>query len=196
MRVIQLAVGGLDCNWSYLVVSSDGYGVIIDPCGDSSVIHEACLSCAGLKPAAILLTHRHRDHMDALEEVLKFFPAPVAGHFNLENHAKVMAGETDYLEVIYAPGHSADSVLYRSSDDRSLFTGDTLFVDCVGFGDSDQLFHTLGEIKSRFPDSITVYPGHNYGDVPSAALGELKKSNLFLRMDSIERFRRAHRIMS
>ena len=195
-RVIQIPVGGLDHNWSYLVISSDGYAAIIDPCGDSGKIRDALMNTGNITPAAILLTHAHRDHMDALNDVLEFLHAPVMGYRNLNNHQHIDIGKDDYLEVIYAPGHSYDSVLYRAGDDSALFTGDTLFVDCVGFGDSDTLFHTLRYIADNFPDHITVYPGHDHGDVPAATLGELKKSNLFLRCTTIERFRRAHRMMN
>ena len=62
--------------------------------------------------------------------------------------------------------------------------------------DFNTLFHTLRYIADNFPDHITVYPGHDYGDVPAATLGELKKSNLFLRCTTIERFRRAYRMMN
>lgn len=196
LKVNQLAVGGLDHNWSYLLISGDGYGVIIDPCGDSGVIRAAWEKSGAVIPVAVVLTHAHRDHMDALDEVLKFFPAPVLGGFNLEDHHKIMIGGTDYLEVIYAPGHSRDSVLYRAGDNSALFTGDTLFVDCVGYGDSAGLFKALSYIKDNFPDEMIIYPGHNYGDKPNASLGELKKSNLFLRCVTLERFRRAHRLMN
>lgn len=196
LNVIQIPVGGLDHNWSYLVVSPDGCGVIIDPCGDSNKIKKALLGAGNVSPTAILLTHAHRDHVDALDEVLRFFHAPVLGYRNLTNHQRINIGKEDYLEVVFAPGHSQDSVLYRAGDDSALFTGDTLFVDCVGFGNSDSLFDTLRYIADSFPDSIMIYPGHDYGEVPAATLGELKKNNLFLRCNTLERFRRAHRMMN
>ena len=57
-RVIQIPVGGLDHNWSYLVISSDGYAAIIDPCGDSGKIRDALMNTGNITPAAIRLSTR------------------------------------------------------------------------------------------------------------------------------------------
>ena len=88
------------------------------------------------------------------------------------------------------------SIFFNKRSLKRLGTDGAKSASGVGFGDSDSLFYTLRYIADKFPDSIMVYPGHNYGDVPAATLGELKKSNLFLRCNTLERFRRAHRLMN
>lgn len=65
-----------------------------------------------------------------MNDILEFFHAPVMGYRNLNNHQHIDIGKDDYLEVIYAPGHSYDSVLYRAGDDSALLPA-TRFLSIV-----------------------------------------------------------------
>ena len=198
IKVVQLAVGGLDSNYSYLGVASDGSAFIVDPCGDASIIKKA-VDAAGpsLQPKFIFLTHGHHDHYDALKPVLKFFPAPVAGHpsckvpceIKLADGAEVPIGPLS-IKCIHTPGHSSDSVCYLLSDNSALFTGDTLFIDCCGYCEATAMFHTMRQILWNLPDEAIVYSGHNYGHVPFETLGAQKLSNPYLKTSDFESFKR------
>ena len=76
-QTFQIPVGGFDSNFSYLLVCGSD-ALIIDPCGDVSAIRRAVESLPHAPaPRYILLTHSHRDHVSGINEVLRFFPAPV-----------------------------------------------------------------------------------------------------------------------
>lgn len=198
--VRQLAVGGFDHNFSYLVIGAGGEAALIDPTGDLEVIRRAVEAAgSGLKSAYILLTHAHPDHMENVAGVRSFFPAPVlahpqgrcAGAIPLIDGQSLPLGDGE-IEVIFTPGHSADSVVYRLSDNSGLFTGDTLFISCCGFGRPDTLFDSLNRLK-KLSHSLVIYSGHDYGDKPTATLGEELRTNLYLQCATREEFREAMR---
>ena len=140
MNVIQLAVGGLDANFSYLLHDRRSRDTaLVDPCGDTRLIKTALARLPEAQPRYILLTHGHHDHWSGVREMRGGFAAPVAAHprcparhdLDLSDGERLPFGDT-FVECLYAPGHSPDSVLYRLGDDTALFTGDTLFIGSVG----------------------------------------------------------------
>lgn len=187
LEIKQLAVGGFDDNFSYLGVAENGDAFIVDPAGDAEVIRQAAAHVPGLRPRYILLTHRHRDHYSALREVLKFFPAPVLEHANLADGQLLPVGDQQ-LQVIFTPGHTADSVCYRLTDDTALFTGDTLFVGYIGFCEPASMYRSLYEILGRLAGSNVIYSGHNYGSAPTDTLEHQRHVNPWLRCQSYPEF--------
>lgn len=199
MNVIQLAVGGLDSNFSYLIHDpGSGEAAIVDPCGDTRLIKAAVSRLKRAVPRYILLTHGHHDHWSGLREVRGYFDAPVAAHprcaarhdMDLSDRQRIAFGGT-FIECLHAPGHSPDSVLYRLGDDSALFTGDTLFVDWCGYCDAGPMFRTMREVIYPLADGLEVYPGHDYGRVPHAPLGRQKRENPYLSTDDLAAFREA-----
>jgi len=70
-------------------------------------------------------------------------------------------------------------------DGEKLLTGDTLFVGECGRvdlpgGDAEQLYDSLFGKILALPDNIEVYPGHDYGAVPSSTVGRERKTNYVL----------------
>ena len=195
-RVEQLRVGGYDHNFSYLIVAENGDAALVDPTGDCGVIRRAVEAAGKVTPRYILLTHGHQDHSECLGEVRGFFPAEVASHpthphageIKLYNGRKLPFGD-GWIEAIATPGHSRDSVCFRLSDDSALFTGDTLFVGCIGFCRSKDMYRSLMRRILPLADSLKVYSGHDYGEVPFRSLGEEKRLNPFLRCATPEEFR-------
>lgn len=193
MRVLQLAVGGFDHNFSYAIGDEDT--ALIDPTGAWQVI-EGALAGAGISSVRhILLTHGHSDHREALEAALRAFPeAEVCGHpGNSAAHRHLADGETlslgkNSIEVLYTPGHSRDSVCYLC-DRSALFTGDTLFVGCIGFAPRPESMYSSLKRLAKLPGDITVYPGHDYGRVPFRTLAEEKRENPYLGIPTLEEFK-------
>ena len=77
------------------------------------------------------------------------------------------------IKVIHTPGHTPGSVCYLVSG--NLFTGDTLFVGDVGRSDlAGGSFATLLQsIKEKIivlPMDTKIWPGHDYGEMPSSTL--------------------------
>lgn len=198
VSIKQLAVGGLDSNFSYLAADQEsGEAFVVDPCGDVEILRRAVMESPKLKPKYILLTHGHHDHCSGLKDCRLFFDAPLAAHpdCQLKSDLKLIdrqilpLGKTG-IECLFTPGHSKDSVTYHLTDDSAIFSGDTLFIDCCGYCEPGQMFKTMRQILWPLADSNEVYSGHDYGRVPHAPLGDEKRLNPYLRAIDIESFRR------
>jgi hydroxyacylglutathione hydrolase len=196
LQIYQLRVGGFDDNFSYLLFDSASRdAALIDPCGDIAVIAESVRRIGTFNPKYILLTHGHRDHTSGVNAAKTFFNAAVlahpecafAPHRDLSNGESLPFGKI-FIEVLFTPGHSSDSVCYHLSDDSAIFTGDTLFIDCCGYCSPEILFKTMREILYPLNDSNIIYSGHDYGAVPFAALGEQKSHNPFLHIEDFDQF--------
>lgn len=195
-KVEQLAVGGFDHNFSYLIAGPGGEAALVDPTGDAAVIRRAVSAHAGLKPQYILLTHAHRDHTEAVAACRSFFAAPVLAHpasrypgaFPLIDGQMLPLGSGGGIEVLFTPGHTPDSACYRLSDDRGLFTGDTLFVGCCGYCEPAPMFESLKRLL-QLADGNIIYSGHDYGATPTATLGEERRRNPYLNCRDLETFK-------
>lgn len=194
MRVLQLSVGGYDHNFSY-VLEDGGEAALVDPAGSWGMIRRELAVGGLLVLRYILLTHGHADHSEALEEAAHDFPdAEICGHpGNPAVQRRLADGEVlplggTSIEVLFTPGHSRDSVCYLF-DRSALFTGDTLFVDCVGFARKPEALHDSLKRLAKLPGRTVIYPGHDYGRVPFRPLAEEKRENPYLGCSTLEEFK-------
>ncbi len=171
---MQLIVGSLETN-CYLLKSKKT-GIIIDPGAESKRIIEAV---SDLKIQLILATHRHYDHVDALNDVKKTGIANAAIHrldwidgfdMKLEDGQKI-AFDKDEITVIHTPGHTPGGCCFLIGSD--LFSGDTLFPGGPGNtsfpgGDEQAIFKSIREKLLVLPDETKVYPGHG----PATTIGQ------------------------
>ena len=147
---------------TYILYNNHKEAAIIDP-GCSTP--EECKQLAdfikteGLKPALLLNTHCHLDHilgnhfvyseyglaplihrnelilLQKLGEVAAFYgveatPSPEPLRF-IEEHEKITLGDIT-LDVIYAPGHSPGSICFYNEKEKKLWGGDVLFHESIG----------------------------------------------------------------
>ncbi len=199
----QLSVGGFDHNFSYLIVD-EGVCAIVDPTGTIKVIEEAIHS-AHASVVAILLTHGHGDHTQNVKALYEKYPSiKIYAHPRVHcgslpiialNDGEIIPLENTAIHALFAPGHTEDSVVYQMNHPPALFTGDTLFIDDIGFGNPKQLFQTLQRIKT-LPDELRVYSGHNYSHIPTETLGGLKQTNPFLKADNMNTFNQDYQNLS
>ena len=153
MQILTVPVGALATNCYIVSRSDNASAVVIDPGADSDRILSV-LSDHSLTLEAVLLTHGHFDHFEALDELIEatgcdfYISKPDslmirdgAKNFSITFFGKdistsslpkktVADGDVLLLAgleifVIETPGHSLGSVCYRIGD--HLFSGDTLF---------------------------------------------------------------------
>jgi glyoxylase-like metal-dependent hydrolase (beta-lactamase superfamily II) len=178
-------------NGYFIVLEQQRVAAFVDPGGRADNI-VATLRRSPLALRYILVTHKHRDHTDALVDVRRAFPEARVVIHRLDSPALGAAardaigindGDTlpfgdGELRLIHTPGHTDGSscFLYASS----IFTGDTLFAGSVGglfgdrFGYEDLLHHASSKIFS-LPDDVVVFPGHG----PPTTIGEERAHNPF-----------------
>ena len=157
-------------NYIWIIIRN-GFAVIIDP-GESYQAIDF-INKNDIKPEAILITHKHYDHIDGVKKLIDHYPSivvygPDKSKFDFpyksvkENDVvKMNKSELNY-KVIEIPGHTLDHIAYLDSD--LIFCGDTLFGCGCGKlfeGTSEQMFNSLQKIKCL--DVMTkIYCGHEY----------------------------------
>lgn len=155
---IEWMVLGMVSTNTYLVKNQDtGELLIIDPADAAGKIQEKIGQMEG-RPAAILLTHGHFDHMLAADALRSAYDIPVYAciqekdllknaRYNLsaswasphvmEADRYLADGETFReagfeIRLLHTPGHTEGSCCYYLPEEAVLFSGDTLFAGSVG----------------------------------------------------------------
>lgn len=189
----QIAVGPMN-NFAYLIGAKDGTCcVLIDPAWNAKqLISEAEKNGRTIK--AILVTHTHFDHVNALEDVAKKVKAPVYIH-GAEAHAlpqglnvtttkegSVIKAAGLEITCLHTPGHSPGSQCFMVNG--ALFTGDTLFVEGCGRvdlegGSPDDMVISLSRL-GELPGETIVYPGHDYGGKATSTIAKQRASNPYM----------------
>ena len=160
-------------NYSYLILddSDTRTAIVVDP-GDGAAIHKRLLSL-GCTIDAILVTHHHLDHVAGIEELCSGGAVNVVAHASEMNrvpkaNTAVHDGEritvgTFTIHVLHVPGHTRGHVAYLLGE--NLFTGDALFLGGCGRlfeGTAAEMFHSLNSRIRVLPDTVLIYPGHEY----------------------------------
>jgi glyoxylase-like metal-dependent hydrolase (beta-lactamase superfamily II) len=178
LTIAKVAVGPMSNN-AYLVrCTSTDEGLLIDAANEGDRLR-SLVRFEGPAVSAILTTHRHPDHWQALEEMITDAGAasyageedadelPVAVDERLQHGDTITVGDLS-LEIIALRGHTPGSVavLYRDPQGvPHLFTGDSLFPGGVGKTGSPADFTSLlDDVEERvfgtLPDETWFYPGH------------------------------------
>jgi glyoxylase-like metal-dependent hydrolase (beta-lactamase superfamily II) len=178
LTIVKLAVGFLSNNVYLLRCTASGEGLLIDAADEAPRIREL-VTFEGPPVSAILTTHRHPDHWQALATIADEAGAaiyagdadadalPVAVDERLQQGDTITVGDLT-LDVIALRGHTPGSVavVYRDpSGIPHLFTGDSLFPGGVGKTTTPADFQSLiDDVEQRIfdvlPDETWVYPGH------------------------------------
>jgi glyoxylase-like metal-dependent hydrolase (beta-lactamase superfamily II) len=175
LAVTKIAVGPMDNNAYLLRCKASGAQLLIDAAAEASRL----LQLTGSELDQVVTTHRHRDHWQALAEVVAVTGArtsagrddvegiPVPTDTPLTDGDVVKVGQVQ-LTVLTLVGHTPGSVALLYDDPAGhphLFTGDSLFPGGVGKTDSPERFVSLlGDVEhkifDRLPDGTWIYPGH------------------------------------
>jgi hypothetical protein len=50
------------------------------------------------------------------------------------------------------------------------------------------MYHSLFDVLARLDETLIVYPGHNYGPMPTSTIGHEKKTNYVLQPRTKQEF--------
>jgi glyoxylase-like metal-dependent hydrolase (beta-lactamase superfamily II) len=153
---------------TYLVDNGAGELAVIDP-GPDDARHVAAIFQAAAPLgtiAAVLVTHRHLDHLPAAEAICERTGAPLLGHAELPGVDRPLADDEPAfgaLRALATPGHTRESLCFWDPEASVLFTGD--LVAGAGTVILDDQPGALGQYLSSLERLIaleprTIYPGH------------------------------------
>ena len=193
LTIAKLAVGPMDNNAYLLRCTQTDEGLLIDAANEADRLR-GLIVFDGPPVSAVLTTHKHADHWQALDEIVDAAGAavyagaedadelPVAVDERLVHGDVITVGDAT-LEIIALRGHTPGSiaVLYRDPEGvPHLFSGDSLFPGGVGKTASPEDFTSLmDDVESRLfdvlPDDTWFYPGHGNDSTLGAERPHLAK---------------------
>ena len=111
---------------------------------------------------AVLITHKHFDHIGAVKDFVLTYKCQVYEKINLDEDTYKIGPFS--FNVIYTPGHTPDSVTYYFFNEKTMFVGDFIFEGNIGrcdleCGDMSEMMKSIEKIK-KYPDETTIYSGH------------------------------------
>ena len=176
LRITKVATPPFENNCYLLRCTETGETLLVDAAGDAPRLLELV---GDGRLVAVVETHGHWAHVQALAEVKQASGAPVLVHRGdapdlpvpadrlVEDGDTVTVGNCA-LRVIHLEGHTPGSValLYEGDPERPhLWSGDSLFPG--GHGRTTELEHHVSlmddleeKVFGRLPDETWVYPGH------------------------------------
>jgi glyoxylase-like metal-dependent hydrolase (beta-lactamase superfamily II) len=118
--------------------------------------------------AMILLTHHHPDHAPAAAPLAALTGARVATLHPAQGERALAPGEVVRgggiaMEVVPAPGHSADHCVFHAPDGGALFTGDAVLgrgTSVVDPPDGDMTDYVESIRRMLDLGPTVIYPGH------------------------------------
>ncbi|MGA0933047.1 MAG: MBL fold metallo-hydrolase [Candidatus Nanopelagicales bacterium] len=189
--VSKMAVGPMDNNAYLLRCRDTGEQVLIDAAAEPRALLDL-IGSGGIE--AVITTHRHADHWQALGEVVAATGATtIAGRYDAEGipvMTDVLLDDGDEiafgsvtLRAIHLIGHTPGSIALVYDDPEGqphLFTGDCLFPGGVGKTANAEDFASLysGVVTKVFdvlPDETWVYPGHGNDTTLGRERGSLEE---------------------
>lgn len=155
---------------NYIWIVEDEESVIIVDPGEA----EKVLAYLGSKQAsdiAIVLTHKHHDHVDGVADILNQYPdTKVYGPDEVAGRPLEIVEDGDQFTIfgheftaLLSAGHTEGHLSYIL-DSQFLFSGDAMFSAGCGrvfTGDYQAEFDAL-ETFSRLDDDVAVFAGHEY----------------------------------
>ena len=209
----QIEIGPMQ-NFTYVLGSRSTREVaVVDPAWEIDGLLKR-LEERDYKLTAVLCTHYHPDHIGGgmgghsiagIAELLEKNPVKIYANkqeadgvkkvteISDSDLVKVDSGDTIKvglieIEFLHTPGHTPGSQCFRVKN--ALVSGDTLFINGCGRvdlpgSDTEQMYESLQKLKA-LPDDTLLLPGHNYGEIPNATMGETKQLNPYLSIKDLE----------
>ncbi|MDG5470798.1 MBL fold metallo-hydrolase [Jeotgalibacillus sp. ET6] len=208
MEWIQMPLGPLQTN-AYILYGKNNSCLIVDP-GEEPGKVKSFIEKKKLKPAAIVLTHAHFDHIGAVDALRNEYKIPVYLHENerkwladpqkngsarFEEIPLIKAEDPDRtfseegtvtieqwtFQLLFTPGHSPGSVSLYFKEEELVISGDALFQGSIGRTDLRGGDHHL-LLKSIY-EKLLILPEDTYvlsGHGPVTTIGNEMNANPFL----------------
>jgi sulfur dioxygenase len=187
MTFAQLNQGA--CKTYLLASDSTHEAILVDPVLENVDQYLAELHRRGLTLRYVIDTHVHADHISgspALRDrtgadyVMHQLSASGCANVRVQQGDEIRLGDL-VLRVLHTPGHTQDSVTLVLPD--RLLTGDFLFIGEGGAGrtdlpggDAGEHWEALQKLRD-LPDSMQVFPAHDYHGRSESTLGEERAKN-------------------
>jgi len=186
--------------FTYLISSGKGReALIIDPVLENTNDYILFLKKLDLKLVKVIDTHIHADHISGLKELHKQTNcATLMGEQSLSEVVTVKVKDNEKIKIenieltsMYTPGHTDCSYSFFMKD--RIFTGDTLLINGTGRtdfqnGNPIDQYHSLFNRILKLPEKTFVYPAHDYKGKKVSTIGDEKKNNPRLKVNSVDQY--------
>ena len=186
--------------YTYIVASrKGGEALIIDPVLENVDRYIRLMEELDLKLVKVIDTHIHADHISGMAELRDrtncisimgdATPSDVVSMQVKDNDEVTIEGVK--LKALHTPGHTNDSFSYLMND--RIFSGDTLLIRGTGRtdfqnGDPYDAYNSIFERLLKLPEETLLYPAHDYKGDTVSTIGEEKKFNPRLQVNSAEEY--------
>lgn len=198
-------IPALDSNYFWVIQPDSHTPVVyvVDP-GDAAPVIDH-LKTHQLSLAAILITHRHRDHIQGIASLLEHSPVPVYGpeseliplvSHTLSDGDLLKLGDISF-NILGVPGHTWEHIAYfcpaADSKPPLLFCGDALFAGGCGRrfdGTAEIMWDSLQKLAA-LPDETQIYCAHEYtqANLEFALAAEPENPQLAARFEHVKQLR-------
>ena len=186
--------------YTYLIASAKGReAVIIDPVLENVDNYISLLKELNLKLVKVIDTHIHADHVTGASKLKQATNCvTLMGEHTLADTVEIKVRDNEIIDIdglkiksLYTPGHTSDS--YSFLMDNYLFSGDTLLINGTGRtdfqnGSSKDAYNSLFHKLLKLPEETFVYPGHDYNGKLVSTIGNEKRSNPRLQVNSVDEY--------
>jgi len=186
--------------YTYLIASAKGReAVIIDPVIENVEDYIKILNELDLKLVKVIDTHIHADHITGASKLKETTNcSTLMGEHTPADTVEIKVKDDEIINIdnlkirsMYTPGHTSDSYSFLLND--HLFTGDTLLINGTGRTDfqngcSKSAYNSLFNKILKLPEETFVYPGHDYNGKKVSTIGNEKKFNPRLQVNSVDEY--------